>query len=403
MTKAKSCPSDSIDRDKRHSSSSFDGKTTSKSDNNNNNTELTTMDADSSTGIVHHPSFQLMKRTNRSILIDHHHQSSSSSSSTSAVVQPTHGNNVVRQMSPISMIKAESPSSTTNEQRLLTKISDSIGHSLVSTTTGLLKVASNETEEYETMESTSPLSQPCTSKRYFTNSRERWRQQNVNGAFNDLRRLVPTYPPDKKLSKNEILRLAIKYIRLLSNVLEYQKQHEQQKQGEEEEEVDHDNENQNHMPINGFTSETGVDQMRNCSSRICPQYETLEVFKNRRSTTKETIKQWYPQTSTNNSCSIPFLSYGCKLSNGTFSPLKLEIPTDRKVEKPSLKRQKTEKLYTRHRMEGKDGERLIGTADHSSNTNSNSSHHPESPDLFRSSSAGSSSLFFTDSEQESDL
>ena len=175
MTKAKSCPSDSIDRDKRHSSSSFDGKTTSKSDNNsNNNTELTTMDADSSTGIVHHPSFQLMKRTNRSILIDHHHQSSSSSS-TSAVVQPTHGNNVVRQMSPISMIKAESPSSTTNEQRLLTKISDSIGHSLVSTTTGLLKVASNETEEYETMESTSPLSQPCTSKRYFTNSRERWR------------------------------------------------------------------------------------------------------------------------------------------------------------------------------------------------------------------------------------
>src|SRR5882724_12400941 len=52
------------------------------------------------------------------------------------------------------------------------------------------------------------------------------RQQNVNGAFSDLRRLVPTYPPDKKLSKNEILRLAIKYIRLLSAVLDYQKQEE---------------------------------------------------------------------------------------------------------------------------------------------------------------------------------
>ncbi|XP_017492066.1 PREDICTED: uncharacterized protein LOC108380203, partial [Rhagoletis zephyria] len=74
-------------------------------------------------------------------------------------------------------------------------------------------------------------------KRYFTNSRERWRQQNVNGAFNELRRLVPTYPPDKKLSKNEILRLAIKYIRLLSNVLEFQKRQdddEEEEEGEEE-------------------------------------------------------------------------------------------------------------------------------------------------------------------------
>ncbi|KAH9366249.1 hypothetical protein HPB48_008331 [Haemaphysalis longicornis] len=53
--------------------------------------------------------------------------------------------------------------------------------------------------------------------------RERWRQQNVNGAFADLRRLVPTHPPDKKLSKNEILRLAIRYIRLLSSILDYQR------------------------------------------------------------------------------------------------------------------------------------------------------------------------------------
>ncbi|XP_041358706.1 protein lyl-1-like isoform X2 [Gigantopelta aegis] len=63
-------------------------------------------------------------------------------------------------------------------------------------------------------------------RRMFTNSRERWRQQNVNGAFADLRKLVPTYPPDKKLSKNEILRLAIRYIKLLGEVLEYRKEHE---------------------------------------------------------------------------------------------------------------------------------------------------------------------------------
>ncbi|PVD23420.1 hypothetical protein C0Q70_16689 [Pomacea canaliculata] len=59
-------------------------------------------------------------------------------------------------------------------------------------------------------------------RRVFTNSRERWRQQKVNSAFCQLRRLVPTHPPDKKLSKNEILRLAIRYINLLNTVLDYQ-------------------------------------------------------------------------------------------------------------------------------------------------------------------------------------
>lgn len=56
-----------------------------------------------------------------------------------------------------------------------------------------------------------------------TNSREKWRQHNVNRAFVSLRRLVPTHPPDKRLSKNEILRMAIKYIRLLESILDYQK------------------------------------------------------------------------------------------------------------------------------------------------------------------------------------
>lgn len=56
-------------------------------------------------------------------------------------------------------------------------------------------------------------------RRVFTNSRERWRQQNVNGAFSELRKLIPTHPPDKKLSKNEILRLAVKYINFLVALL----------------------------------------------------------------------------------------------------------------------------------------------------------------------------------------
>ena len=43
--------------------------------------------------------------------------------------------------------------------------------------------------------------------------------QAFNSAFCQLRELLPTLPPDKKLSKIEILRLAICYIAYLDNVL----------------------------------------------------------------------------------------------------------------------------------------------------------------------------------------
>lgn len=64
--------------------------------------------------------------------------------------------------------------------------------------------------------STHPHSSPrIVVRKMFTNSRERWRQQNVSGAFAELRKLVPTHPPDKKLSKNEILRMAIRYVSII--------------------------------------------------------------------------------------------------------------------------------------------------------------------------------------------
>lgn len=56
-------------------------------------------------------------------------------------------------------------------------------------------------------------------KRLYTNSRERWRQQHVNLAFAELRKMLPTYPPERKLSKNEILRLAMRYIRFLDKLV----------------------------------------------------------------------------------------------------------------------------------------------------------------------------------------
>ncbi|XP_019741084.1 T-cell acute lymphocytic leukemia protein 2 [Hippocampus comes] len=59
-------------------------------------------------------------------------------------------------------------------------------------------------------------------RKVFTNTRERWRQHNVNSAFSELRKLIPTHPPEKKLSKNEILRLAMRYIDFLARLLESQ-------------------------------------------------------------------------------------------------------------------------------------------------------------------------------------
>ncbi|XP_013881742.1 helix-loop-helix protein 1, partial [Austrofundulus limnaeus] len=51
-------------------------------------------------------------------------------------------------------------------------------------------------------------------------SRERVRVMTFNEAFAELRKLLPTLPPDKKLSKIEILRLAICYISYLNHVLD---------------------------------------------------------------------------------------------------------------------------------------------------------------------------------------
>ena len=51
-------------------------------------------------------------------------------------------------------------------------------------------------------------------------TRERLRVEAFNVAFAELRKLLPTLPPDKKLSKIEILRLAVCYIAYLNHVLD---------------------------------------------------------------------------------------------------------------------------------------------------------------------------------------
>ncbi|OQV17629.1 hypothetical protein BV898_08253 [Hypsibius exemplaris] len=61
----------------------------------------------------------------------------------------------------------------------------------------------------------------CTEKyRNAHATRERARIEAFNHGFGELRKLLPVLPPDKKLSKIEILRLAICYIAYLTHVLE---------------------------------------------------------------------------------------------------------------------------------------------------------------------------------------
>lgn len=55
-------------------------------------------------------------------------------------------------------------------------------------------------------------------KRGQANRRERVRTENVNVGFENLRKLIPTDPEDRKLSKIEVLRLATSYINHLYNL-----------------------------------------------------------------------------------------------------------------------------------------------------------------------------------------
>lgn len=68
------------------------------------------------------------------------------------------------------------------------------------------------------MDESQPQQQQRHSHRAIANARERNRTESVNYAFNLLRNLLPTDPPNRKLSKIEILRLSISYIDHLDNV-----------------------------------------------------------------------------------------------------------------------------------------------------------------------------------------
>lgn len=53
-----------------------------------------------------------------------------------------------------------------------------------------------------------------------TSRKERRRTQNINAAFDDLRKHIPNVPSDTKLSKIKTLKLAMSYIHHLENQLE---------------------------------------------------------------------------------------------------------------------------------------------------------------------------------------
>lgn len=56
-------------------------------------------------------------------------------------------------------------------------------------------------------------------KRVAANARERKRMQGLNTAFDQLRKVVPQWGQDKKLSKYETLQMALSYIMALNRIL----------------------------------------------------------------------------------------------------------------------------------------------------------------------------------------
>ncbi|KAK2824028.1 hypothetical protein Q5P01_021203 [Channa striata] len=68
---------------------------------------------------------------------------------------------------------------------------------------------SKSPEKYET----------ATRRRMAANARERKRMQGLNTAFDCLRKVVPQWGQDKKLSKYETLQMALSYIMALNRIL----------------------------------------------------------------------------------------------------------------------------------------------------------------------------------------
>uniref|UniRef100_A0A667YMQ4 Fer3-like bHLH transcription factor n=1 Tax=Myripristis murdjan TaxID=586833 RepID=A0A667YMQ4_9TELE len=62
--------------------------------------------------------------------------------------------------------------------------------------------------------------QPTHRSRQAANVRERKRMFSLNEAFDELRRKVPTFAYEKRLSRIETLRLAIVYISFMTDLLE---------------------------------------------------------------------------------------------------------------------------------------------------------------------------------------
>ncbi|XP_051883731.1 transcription factor ATOH7-like [Pristis pectinata] len=59
----------------------------------------------------------------------------------------------------------------------------------------------------------------CVRRRMAANARERRRMQGLNTAFDRLRKVVPQWGQDKKLSKYETLQMALSYIIALTRIL----------------------------------------------------------------------------------------------------------------------------------------------------------------------------------------
>ncbi|NWR45330.1 FER3L protein, partial [Regulus satrapa] len=84
----------------------------------------------------------------------------------------------------------------------------------------------DEEEEEETMHSVSLLDRPrrkrviTYAQRQAANIRERKRMFNLNEAFDQLRKKVPTFAYEKRLSRIETLRLAIVYISFMTELLD---------------------------------------------------------------------------------------------------------------------------------------------------------------------------------------
>lgn len=123
-----------------------------------------------------------------------------------------------------------------------------------------------------------------------TSRKERRRTQNINAAFEDLRKHIPNVPSDTKLSKIKTLKLAMSYIHHLEHQLE-----DDSREGQEAETLDTETNNDATNDSNNNISQPGRYSCSNISNDRVDSPKSDDEKQSNTSPSRRSSRTGWPQ------------------------------------------------------------------------------------------------------------